>query len=331
MCIILCFRYSDFQFSNGAGTSEKALSSYIRAGCQYIETLNLNHCYWFSSTFLANTVYRCRHVRKLFLLDCKLTTKALSKIICSIECLQSLMITVSSMLEFSNEINGNQTIQKALQPLKHFAIHLREETSAVAPNNLRLSQQTTIIEYCPNLESFCMIGAPGMNRQKLSRHLIHPLIVKTENLTKLRTMSINCTADATSRLYFFGILVKSFDQPEKQFRNLSVCGLDFAQAVKSSYLIRSMKESCPTLESLDMSKVYIENLDAFLTIETPCLKHLNLSDIRSESRCLGLLQSASHCANLVSLNLKSATSSHRHWDKVNSQTSFITEFVSTIQ
>ncbi|XP_052798741.1 F-box/LRR-repeat protein 18-like [Mya arenaria] len=309
------FRYSDFQYHRGVGLSEKGLQEYIKTGCQHIETLNLNHCYWFTSSFLQNTVSRCKKVHNLFLLDCKLTPKALSKIICSIECLKTLAITVSSLLEFSNEINGNQNVQNALQHLRHFVLHIREENGASVPNNLRLSQQTTVIEYSPHLESFCMIGAPGMSRQKLSRHLIHPLIVKTGNLSNLRTMSINCTADAASRLYFFGILVKSFDQAQKQFQNLSVSGLDFTQAVKSSYLIRSMKESCPTLESLDMSKVCIENLDAFLTIETPHLKYLNLADLRSESRCLGLLQSASHCGNLVSLNLKGATNSHKHWDK----------------
>ncbi|XP_045168754.2 F-box/LRR-repeat protein 18-like isoform X1 [Mercenaria mercenaria] len=299
------------------GMSERDLEEYLRAGCRYIETLNLNHCYWFSSTTLAAFIPRCKKIQELFLLDCKLTARALTKILCSLECLKSIVFSVYNLLEFSNIINGNQDVQFALRHLKHFGLHVREESNGNKQNSLQfhLSQQTTVIEYCPNLESFCVIGTPGLS-QKLSKRLVHTLIVKTEHLQNLKTMSINCTNDATSRLYFFGILVKAFDQPGIRFTNLSVSGLDLKQAVKRSYFIRSLKESCPTLENLDLSKVLIDELEASITIEdAPCLKHLNLADIRSESRCLGLLISASRCSNLVSLNLKGATSGCKYWGK----------------
>lgn len=300
------------------GLSEQSLLEYLRAGNQFIEKLNLSHCYWFPSVNISNAIARCKKIQELYLLDCRITVKGLSKIVCSIDCLKSLVISVCNLLEFSNEINGNQLIQRAFRHLEHFGIHIREESNGTAPKSLQfhLSQQTTIIEYSPNLKTFCVIGTPGMN-QKLSKRLIHPLVVKTEHLSNLKTMSINSTNDATSRLYFFGILVKSFDQPDTHFRNLSVSGLDLAQAVKRSYFIRSLKESCPTLESLDLSKVHIDNLEASITIEeAPCLKFLNLADVRSESRCLGLMTSASRCSNLVSLNLRGATTSQRHWKKV---------------
>lgn len=312
---VIC-RTSDL--SCAYGMSERDLEEYLRAGSRYIETLNLNHCYWFSSSTLAAFISRCKKIQDLFLLDCKLTAKGLSRVLCSIEHLKSLVVSVSNLLDFSNLINGNQDVQFALRNLRHFGLHIREETNGIMPNSLQfhLSQQTTVIEYCPQLESFCVIGTPGLS-QKLSKRLIHTLIVKTEHLKNLRTMSINCTNDATSRLYFFGILVKAFDQPGIHFTNLSVSGLDLKQAVKRSYFIRSLKESCPTLENLDLSKVHIDEWEASITIDdAPCLKHLNLADIRSDSRCLGLLTSASRCTNLVSLNLKGATSGCKHWDQV---------------
>lgn len=298
--------------------SERDLEEYLRAGSRYIETLNLNHCYWFSSTTLATFISRCKKIQQLYLLDCKLTAKALNKILCSMDCLKSIVFSVYNLLEFSNIINGNQDVQFSLRHLKHFGLHIREESNGDKAPSLQfhLSQQTTVIEYCPNLETFCVIGTPGLS-QKLSKRLVHTLIVKTEHLKNLRTMSINCTNDATSRLYFFGILVKAFDQPGIHFRNLSVSGLDLKQAVKRSYFIRSLKESCSTLENLDLSKVHIDELEASITIDdAPCLKHLNLADIRSESRCLGLLTSASRCSNLVSLNLKGATSGCKYWGEV---------------
>ena len=298
--------------------SERELEDYIRSGSKYIERLNLNHCYWFSSSTLSTYIPRCKKIQELFLLDCKLTAKALTKILCSIECLKSLVFSVYNLLEFSNIINGNQEVQSSLRHLKHFGLHIREDINGNKQNSLQfhLSQQTTVIEYCPNLESFCVIGTPGLS-QKISKRLVYTLIVKREHLKNLKTMSINCTNDATARLYFFGILVKAFDEPGIRFTNLSVSGLDLKQAVKRSYFIRSLKESCLTLQNLDMSKVFIDELEASITIEdAPCLKHLNLADIRSESRCLGLLISASNCSNLVSLNLKGATSGCRYWQKV---------------
>lgn len=319
MLRLRCF----FYFRNSAlecayGLSEQSLLEYLRAGNQYIEILNLSHCYWFPSAHISNAIARCKKIQELYLLDCRITVKGISKIVCSIDCLRTLVISVSNLLEFSNEINGNPVLQQSFRHLEHFGIHIREESNGHAPAQLQfhLSQQTTVIEYSPNLKTFCVIGTPGMS-QKLSKRLIHPLIVKTEHLSHLKTMSINSTNDATSRLYFFGILVKSFDQPDVHFRNLSVSGLDLAQAVKRSYFIRSLKQSYPTLESLDLSKVHIDNLEASITIDdAPCLKFLNLADVRSESRCLGLMTSASRCMNLVSLNLKGATTSQRHWKKV---------------
>lgn len=278
----------------------------------------MNHCYWFPSVNVSNAISRCKKIQELYLLDCRITVLGIAKIVCNIDCLKTLVISVSNLLELSNKINGSSILQGALRHLEHFGIHIREESNGSAPVSLQfhLSQQTTIIEYTENLKTFCVIGTPGMN-PKLSKRLIHPLVVKTEHLSNLKTMSINNTNDATSRLYFFGILVKSFDQPDIHFRNLSVSGLDLAQAVKRSYFIRSLKQSCPTLESLDLSKVHIDDLEASITIdEAPCLKFLNLADVRSESRCLGLMTSASRCSNLVSLNLRGATSGHRHWKTV---------------
>lgn len=301
--------------------SEKDLNEYLSAGSKYIETLNLDHCYWFSSTALSTYVARCKKIQHLSLLDCKLTIKGLTKILCSFECLKSLVIPVSNLLEFSNAINDNEEIQTSVKNLKHFGLYNREESNGNAGNSLsfHLSQQTTLFEYCPNLESFCVIGTPcTFSVHSFLRRLtcIHPLIVKTENLTNLKTMSINITEDATSRLYFFGILVKAFEFPS-HFTNLSVPGLDLKQAVKRSYFIRSLQESWPTLKTLDLSKVRIDELEDSISIkEAPCLTHLNLADIRSESRCLGLLASASRCRNLVSLNLRGATSGCKHWDEV---------------
>jgi len=294
---------------------------YLRAGNQYIEKLNLNHCYWFPSVNISNAIARCKRIQELYLLDSRITVLGISKIVCNMDCLKTLVISVCNLLEFSNTINSNSVLQRALRSLEHFGIHIREESNGTAPISLQfhLSQQTTILEYTHKLKTFCVIGTPGMN-QKLSKRLIHPLVVKTEHLSNLKTMSINSTNDATSRLYFFGILVKSFDQPDTHFTNLSVSGLDLAQAVKRSYFIRSLKESCPTLESLDLSKVHIDNLEASINIEeAPRLKFLNLADVRSESRCLGLMTSASRCSNLVALNLRAATSGHRHWKKVSVQ------------
>ena len=153
----------------------------------------------------------------------------------------------------------------------------------------------------------------------MSKRLIHPLLVKTQNMSKLKSMSINGTNDATSRLYFFGILVKAFEAGV-HFQHLSVSGLDLKQAVKKSYFIRALTESCPTLETLDLSKVLIDELESSISIDgVKCLRYLNLSDVRSESSSLGLMNIASKCPNLVSLNLRGATSGHKHWSTVSIQ------------
>ena len=85
-------------------------------------------------------------------------------------------------------------------------------------------------------------------------------------MKNLKTMSINVTNDATARLYFFGILIVAFEVGI-HFKNLSVSGLDLKQAVKKSYFIRSLKDSCPSLNNLDLSRVHIDDLESSVSIE----------------------------------------------------------------
>lgn len=306
------FRRSHFESSYGM--TDGSLTNYLRSGANFIEVLSLNFCHWFTSSLLSTSISRCKKIQELYLLDCRLTAKGLSRILCSLTCLRTLVVSISNLLDFSNEINCNPAVQASLQNLRHFGLHIRDLNSAssTASVQFHLSQQTTIIEYCPQLETFCVIGQPG-SCQRLSKQLIHPLIVKRENMKNLKTMSINSTNDATARLYFFGILIVAFEVGI-HFKNLSVSGLDLKQAVKKSYFIRSLKESCPSLNNLDLSRVHIDDLEASVSIEdAPLLRYLNLSDVRSESTCVGLMKIANYCPNLVSLNLRGATSGHKYW------------------
>ena len=243
------------------------ITAFLKNGSKYFESLNLNFCHWLSSSLLSTCISRCKKIQELYLLDCRLTVKGLSKIICSLPCLSTLVISVSNLLDFSNEINCNPEVQTSLQNLQHFVLHIRDSNSSnsTASVQFHLSQQTTLIEYCPQLETFCVIGQPGSN-QRLSKQLIHPLIVKREHMKNLKTMSINVTNDATARLYFFGILIVAFEVGI-HFKNLSVSGLDLKQAVKKSYFIRSLKDSCPSLNNLDLSRVHIDDLESSVSIE----------------------------------------------------------------
>ena len=54
----------------------------------------------------------------------------------------------------------------------------------------------------------------------------------------------------------------------------------------------------------------------FMILDAPSLRYLNLSDVRSESTCIGLMKIAHCCPNLVSLNLRGSTSGHKHWKQV---------------
>ena len=246
---------------------DRELGDYLRHGSEVIEVLNLNYCHWFTSSLLSMSISRCKKIQELYLLDCRVTAKGLSRILCSLTSLRTLVISVTNLLDFSNEINCNPSVQASLQNLKHFGLHIRDSysTNEAKQVQFHLSQQTTIIEYCPNLETFYVIGQPG-SCQRLSKQLIHPLIVKRENMRKLKTMSINVTNDPTARLYFFGILVVAFEVGI-HFKNLSVSGLDLKQAVKKSYFLRSLKESCPSLNNLDLSRVHIDDLEASVSIE----------------------------------------------------------------
>ena len=246
---------------------DRELGNYLRNGSDIIEVLNLNYCHWFTSSLLSTSILRCKKIQELYLLDCRITAKGLSRILCSLTSLRTLVISVTNLLDFSNEINCNPSVQASLQNLKHFGLHIRDSysTNEARQVQFHLSQQTTIIEYCPHLETFCVIGQPG-SCQRLSKQLVHPLIVKRENMKKLKTMSINVTNDATARLYFFGILIVAFEVGI-HFKNLSVSGLDLKQAVKKSYFLRSLKESCPSLDNLDLSRVHIDDLEASVSIE----------------------------------------------------------------
>ena len=57
-------------------------------------------------------------------------------------------------------------------------------------------------------------------------------------------------------------------------------------------------------------------LSMFNVVDAPSLRYLNLSDVRSESTCVGLMKIAHCCPNLVSLNLRGSTSGHKHWKQV---------------
>ena len=265
LCSFFLFRKSNLQGSYGLTDGE--LTAFLRNGSKYFEYLNLNFCHWFSSSLLSTYISRCKKIQELYLLDCRVTVKGLSRILCSLTSLRTLVISVSNLLDFSNEINCNQDVQASLQNLRHFVLHIRDSNSSnsTASVSFHLSQQTTIIEYCPYLETFCVIGQPGSS-QRLSKQLIHPLIVKREHMRNLKTMSINVTNDATARLYFFGILIVAFEVGI-HFQNLSVSGLDLKQAVKKSYFIRSLKDSCPSLNNLDLSRVHIDDLESSVSIE----------------------------------------------------------------
>ncbi|XP_052222103.1 F-box/LRR-repeat protein 18-like isoform X1 [Dreissena polymorpha] len=316
------FRYTDLQ--NCVGLTENRLKEYLGAGRDLIEVLNLNHCYWFTSTCLLNSLLKCQKVQHLFLLDCKLTINALAKVVCSLECLKTLVISVASLLEFSSEINLNQTFQQSLKHIEHFGIHTREDITTTAPRCQQVSSQKTIFEYCPNMETFCMIVSPGMNHKE-NRHFIHPLI-KTEKLRNLKNLSINSTAYATTRLYYFAILTKSLAQAGKQFMSLSLSVLDKGvpilchnlESKTFNNLINTLKESCMTLQSLDMSGVDLVNLDAFFDMDKPALQYLNLSHTLSTMTYIMLLR-VSRCSNLVSLNLQGASGTKTHWGQHNLQ------------
>ncbi|XP_052223750.1 F-box/LRR-repeat protein 18-like isoform X2 [Dreissena polymorpha] len=312
--------YTDLQ--NCVGLTENRLKEYLGAGRDLIEVLNLNHCYWFTSTCLLNSLLKCQKVQHLFLLDCKLTINALAKVVCSLECLKTLVISVASLLEFSSEINLNRTFQQSLKHIENFGIHTREDITTTAPRCQQVSSQKTIFEYCPNMETFCMIASPGMNHKE-NRHIIHPLI-KTEKLRNLKNLSINSTAYATTRLYYFAILAKSLAQAGKQFMSLSLSGLDKGVPILGLYLesktfnklINTLKESCMTLQSLDMSGVDLVNLDAFFDMDKPALQYLNLSHTLSTMTYIMLLR-VSRCSNLVSLNLQGASGTKTHWGQHN--------------
>ena len=65
---------------------------------------------------------------------------------------------------------------------------------------------------------------------------------------------------------------------------------------------------------LCFSKLHFPTM--FMILDAPSLRYLNLSDVRSESTCIGLMKIAHCCPNLVSLNLRGSTSGHKHWKQV---------------
>ncbi|KAL4222763.1 F-box domain [Mactra antiquata] len=307
------FRVSDL--TSAYGWSNQDLKYYLRAGCRYIETLHLSHCYWFSSLALSTYISKCKNIQHLSLLDCKLTTQGLLQILRSVVNLESLTISVSNLLDFSNAINDSKEVQKSLKNLKHFGLHNQEETVSYSANSIgfHVSQQVALFQHCPSIESFSVIGTPCIG-QKFAKRLVHPLITKN-NLCNLKAVSINDTENATSRLYFFSVLVRACKLPAIHFTNLSVAGLDFKKAATThSYFVKSLQGSLPTLKRLDLSKSEIDEFEtSMLKSESLNLTHLNLSHVRSEKSCVGLLNIASRCKNLVSLNLKGATSGCRVW------------------
>ncbi|KAL3832084.1 hypothetical protein ACJMK2_023762 [Sinanodonta woodiana] len=302
---IICMDKSIFRYSNfccAFGLSETMLAEYTRCGGLYVETLNLNHCYWLTSTALSTCVSRCRNLHHLFLLNTKITVKGLCKIISTIPGIQSLAVSINDILEFTREIKSIEVVQTGLRNLEHFWIHFIEDPPHNVPTYLsfHVSQQTTLFEYCPSLQSFHVLGQPGSS-YLISKQLIQPLIIKKEHLTNLKVLSINSTNDATARMFFFGILMVALEKGV-QLQLLRVPGLSLNTFTRKKEFLHTLQTSMANIEEIDFSKVHWDGLDNGLSFECAArLRSLNLSEMREEKLDLSRFTA---CSSLTSLNLR---------------------------
>ncbi|XP_076438503.1 LOW QUALITY PROTEIN: F-box/LRR-repeat protein 18-like [Babylonia areolata] len=290
----------EVNFCSCYAVSSTMLVTYLRQVTQYVEVLNLNHCYWLSAS-CCDTIVRCCHLVSLHLLHLKISMPRLVSMLAHLKHLQHLSVTLHNVREFQSLLDGNPKAQGTMQGMKVLTVQVKTRPVHAERMTMQFLAVTSFFEYCSSLEEFHVQGS--VCSKGIPPYVVNPQIRQLQNLKNIHTMTVTDAIDPFARMFFFGALLEMCKLPELRFRTL------LQPLVVNEHLARKDSfTSCihriEQLQHLDISQTNDAIPNQVYQLERARqLRYLNVADnTLIDSHSLQVL--ADSCPHLASINLR---------------------------
>lgn len=282
--------------------SKEMFKEFINNSYRHIVKLDLNHCYWLPGHVVTDMVLKCCKLTELHLIECKLRSQQLVKILAQNQSIRAFSCSIASITDITEQVMQNPAAQKTLWYLKKLCLHFKQEARKFDLSvSVNFVQNTSLFHYCGNLESLHVLGTP---HRGLPKDMLRPLILNLDNFQRIKELAINDAADPAARIFFFGTLLE-LCKVDLHLKTLLKPMANLTTKQDFANIFKNMSD----LENLDLSRSNIEvPMDMIKWEEAVNLRHLNLlENIKINSEQLSML--AGSCPHIVSLNLQYCISS----------------------
>ena len=269
---------------------EDDFKHYISNSGPNIEVLNLNHCYWWPQRVLQWACNKCKNLRELHVIECKIRSDTLVSIVAALPRLRALSFSITTFADLKRDVFA--LAKSTLENIRF--LHIYYTSTELTIMNY-LGEHATLLDFCDNIEEI-KVGSAGMAVPELYR----PIISNPEKHVKLSSMSITNNIHAGAQMFFYGTL-SQLPNENIHWKTLLMPNVNFVEFSKKREFIACLNHM-EELENLDISGSKVSFPNKVMDMERGIsLKYLNL---KSTNVCSTHLKSiASNCSMLTSINL----------------------------
>ena len=275
-------------------TKLEDLQNLISESADHILHLNLDHSYWLNQRAISWMVSQCKYLVTLRVVECRVKTAALVKLVAACPQLRQLTFSISSFANIKKDVFV--PAKNTLQGLRKLGIYYSSREMALMNY---FGEHATLLDCCDSLEEL-HIGSAGMAIPELYRPILTcPLRLKT-----LRTMTITSNIHAGAQMMFYGTL-SQLPNTAISWKNLLMPNVNLHEFVTKTEF-KGCLGNMVSMESLDVSgsKVMFPCDGVDITTATQ-LQYLNISMTSVTSDQLKII--ATSCNKLRSINLFGCT------------------------
>lgn len=283
-----CFRFTSFE--GRYHVKEEDFKKYIKKSCRWIQSLDLNHCYWWPPKLINWAIGKCSDLRELHVIECRIKVSNLVALINGLPKLVKLSFSVESICDLKTSVFD--PCSNVLKQVRSLYLYFSSRELSLLHF---LGEQSTILDHCENLEEI-FIGSAGMAIPELYR----PLITHPQNFRHLKVMCITNNIHAAAQMLYYGTL-SQIPNSNLRFKTLIMPNVNFPE-----FMQRPEYQNClchmENLHHLDIygSKVTfpMDVIDIKAAVE---LRHISLGASRISGTQVKHI--ATHCEKLTSINL----------------------------
>lgn len=269
---------------------EEDFKYYVSNGSSNIESLDLNHCYWWPQRLIQWAGHKCRSLQELHVIECKIRSDTLVSLIASLPQLTALSFSITTFADIKRDVFAPAKV--TLEHIRY--LHIYYTSTELTIMNY-LGEHATLLDFCDNIEEI-KVGSAGMAVPELYR----PIITYPQKHLKLKSMSITNNIHAGAQMFFYGTL-SQLPNDKIHWKTLLMPNVNFEEFSKKKEFIGCLT-NMEELENLDISGSKVSFPNKVMDMERGIsLKYLNLKSSNVCSTHLRFI--ASSCTMLTSINL----------------------------